>query len=125
MAASARRCERRTTPLGNPEMAMRGPSSLGPSLLVGAAHLVVAVVPLEEEPLVCPTGSRWFAQQDAVGLPNRGAIGGRSPVSLGTYTDEILGSGFPGIRDLPPERVRPSWTATWDASSRGSCPGTA
>lgn len=28
-------------------------------------------------------------------------IGGHSPVDLSTYTDEILGSGFPGIRDLP------------------------
>jgi predicted AAA+ superfamily ATPase len=28
-------------------------------------------------------------------------IGGRSPVGLSTYTDEILGSGFPGIRGLP------------------------
>jgi predicted AAA+ superfamily ATPase len=28
-------------------------------------------------------------------------IGGQSPVGLPTYTDEILGSGFPGIRGLP------------------------
>jgi uncharacterized protein len=28
-------------------------------------------------------------------------IGGQSPVGLSTYTDEILGSGFPGIRGLP------------------------
>ncbi|MGH9091450.1 MAG: ATP-binding protein [Acidimicrobiales bacterium] len=28
-------------------------------------------------------------------------IQGRSPVGLSTYTDEILGSGFPGIRTLP------------------------
>jgi hypothetical protein len=28
-------------------------------------------------------------------------ISGHSPVDLSTYTDEILGSGFPGIRDLP------------------------
>lgn len=32
----------------------------------------------------------------------RPAIGGRSAVDLSTYTDEILRSGFPGIRDLPP-----------------------
>lgn len=32
----------------------------------------------------------------------RPAIRGRSSVGLGDYTDEILGSGFPGIRDLPP-----------------------
>lgn len=28
-------------------------------------------------------------------------IGGQSPVGLSTYTDEILASGFPGIRGLP------------------------
>ena len=28
-------------------------------------------------------------------------ISGQSPVGLSTYTDEILGSGFPGIRGLP------------------------
>lgn len=31
----------------------------------------------------------------------RPVIRGRSPVDLATYTDEILASGFPGIRDLP------------------------
>lgn len=29
-------------------------------------------------------------------------IGGHSTVDLSAYTDEILGSGFPGIKDLPP-----------------------
>lgn len=33
------------------------------------------------------------------------AITGTSPIDLPTYTDEILRSGFPGIRDLP-ERAR-------------------
>lgn len=32
---------------------------------------------------------------------SRPKIGGRSRMDLGAYTDEILGSGFPGIRDLP------------------------
>jgi uncharacterized protein len=32
----------------------------------------------------------------------RPAIGGSSDFNLSTYTDEILRSGFPGIRDLPP-----------------------
>lgn len=32
----------------------------------------------------------------------RPSITGTSEVGLGVYTDEILGSGFPGIRDLPP-----------------------
>lgn len=35
----------------------------------------------------------------------RSPISGRSPVRLATYTDEILTSGFPGIRGLP-ERAR-------------------
>lgn len=29
-------------------------------------------------------------------------IGGQSPIDLAAYTDEILSSGFPGIRPLPP-----------------------
>lgn len=33
---------------------------------------------------------------------SRPRIVGRSRVGLAVYTDEILGSGFPGIRDLPP-----------------------
>lgn len=32
---------------------------------------------------------------------SRPRIAGRSTVDLSTYTDEILGSGFPGIRELP------------------------
>lgn len=32
---------------------------------------------------------------------SRPKIGGQSPIDLSTYTDEILGSGFPGIRALP------------------------
>ena len=35
----------------------------------------------------------------------RPAINGTSPIDLPGYTDEILRSGFPGIRDLP-ERAR-------------------
>ena len=31
-----------------------------------------------------------------------GAIEGSTPIDLGRYVDEILRSGFPGIRDLPP-----------------------
>ena len=36
---------------------------------------------------------------------SRPEINGRSPIDLSTYTEEILRSGFPGIRDLP-ERPR-------------------
>ncbi|MBP8921652.1 MAG: ATP-binding protein [Micropruina sp.] len=32
---------------------------------------------------------------------SRPKIGGQSPIDLSTYTDEILRSGFPGIRELP------------------------
>lgn len=35
-----------------------------------------------------------------------GAVSGTSDVDLATYTDEILRSGFPGIRDLPPRARR-------------------
>lgn len=45
---------------------------------------------------------------------SRPKIGGRSRMDLGAYTDEILGSGFPGI--CRSERGRSSWTATWPAS---------
>lgn len=36
---------------------------------------------------------------------SRPEVGGRSTIDLPTYADEILRSGFPGIRDLP-ERAR-------------------
>jgi len=36
----------------------------------------------------------------------RPKIGGRSPVDLSTYTDEILRSGFPGIRGLPAKALQ-------------------
>ena len=35
-----------------------------------------------------------------------GPVSGTSDVDLATYTDEILRSGFPGIRDLPPRARR-------------------
>jgi uncharacterized protein len=36
----------------------------------------------------------------------RPPIDGRTKVDLGKYVDEILSSGFPGIRDLPPRLLR-------------------
>ncbi len=84
---------------------LAGSAGVGPGVRVhsGAGRIVrLALRPLafSERGLAVPSVS--------LGALLRGEqpeIGGRSTVDLATYTDEILRSGFPGIRGLP-ERAR-------------------
>lgn len=55
----------------------------------------------EERSLAEPTVSLGSLLAGTTGL-----VSGTSDVDLATYTDEILRSGFPGIRDLPPRARR-------------------
>jgi predicted AAA+ superfamily ATPase len=84
---------------------LAGSAGVGPGVRIhsGAGRIVsLAMRPLSlaERGLVEPTVSLSELLSGA-----RPAITGTSEVDLGGYVDEILRSGFPGIRDLP-ERAR-------------------
>lgn len=80
---------------------LAGSAGAAPGVRVhsGAGRIVsVTLRPLSiaERGLIDPTVS--LKELLSGSLP---AIGGQSPIDLSTYTDEILGSGFPGLRGLP------------------------
>jgi len=84
---------------------LAGSASAAPGARIhsGAGRIVsIPMRPLSiaERGLAEPTVS--LRELLAGGTPD---VRGRSSVGLSTYADEILGSGFPGIRDLP-ERAR-------------------
>ena len=71
----------------------------GVRLHSGAGRIVslpMRPLAMSERDLVEPTVSLRALLAGAAGT-----VGGRSDVDLATYTEEILRSGFPGIRDLP------------------------
>ncbi|WP_211229566.1 ATP-binding protein [Nakamurella lactea] len=81
---------------------LAGSAGVAPGVRIhsGAGRIVsIAMRPLSmaERGLVAPTVSL----SDLL-TGRRPRIGGQSPVDLSAYTDEILGSGLPGIRGLPP-----------------------
>lgn len=84
---------------------LAGSAGVAPGVRIhsGAGRIVsIPMRPLaiSERGLVEPTVS--LRELLAGGQPK---IGGHSEIDLSTYTDEILGSGFPGLRALP-ERAR-------------------
>lgn len=84
---------------------LAGSAGVAPGVRIhsGAGRIVsIAMRPLAiaERGITSPTVSLRELLSGA-----RPHVDGRSPVSLADYTDEILRSGFPGIRDLP-ERAR-------------------
>lgn len=84
---------------------LAGSAGIAPGLRIhsGAGRIVrcpLRPMSIYERGLVQPTVS----VRDLLTDP-RLAISGNSPVTLPSYTDEILASGFPGIRRLP-ERAR-------------------
>ncbi len=80
---------------------LAGSAGVAPGVRIhsGAGRIVsIAMRPLSfaERDLTDPTVSLGELLSGS-----RPKIGGQSPIDLSTYTDEILGSGFPGIRELP------------------------